>query len=147
MLPTTAETFFQIQNHASQGGTKTPSSLPPGPCRTLLKVLLLNTNHVFPCCAHLCILACGTVPAVWQEFEETWPTQSRLDGGLTGRRIYFRPKHWDGVDELETVERRYESGFPGLRIQRTILNKQGHCWPRASEILGPKARDRLPPTY
>lgn len=100
---------------------------------------------MFPCYAHLCILARGTVPAVWQEFKETWPTQLRLDGGMTGGGIYFRPKHWDGVDEQETAERRYESGFPGLRIQPDHPEQAGTLLAQSFRNPGPQSERQVAP--
>lgn len=37
--------------------------------------------------------------------------------------------------------------FRGSGCRQAVWKRQGHCWHRALEILGPKMRNRLPPTH
>lgn len=101
-----------------------------------------------PCVSLLCS---PLYPSPWDSaccmagIQGNWPTQLRLDGGMTGGGIYFRPKHWDGVDEQETAERRYESGFPGLRIQPDHPEQAGTLLAQSFRNPGPQSERQVAP--
>lgn len=91
-----------------------------------------------PCWVHLGILARGMVPGGWQELRETRSTKSRFGGERPGGRIHFwaQALGW-GVEEQELIERKYASGFPGLRIQPG-------CPEQAATPLAPSSRNPRP---
>lgn len=137
--------YLPQQRHFSKFKIMHPPPSPtPGNFQTLVRSPLFNTDRAFACCVHLCILAGRTVPRGWQGLRENCVTQSRLTGGKT--HLCAQALRW-GWGEQATVERKDESGFGGSGCRQAVRKRQGHCWHRALEILGPKLRNRLPATH
>ena len=93
------------------------SSPPPGNCQRLIRSLLFNTDHGFARCVHLCVLARG---AMWRPNL----SQAQAPGCRWG--------------EQETVGRKDESGFSGLRMQTDCMEKAGTLLAQSSRNPGPK---------